>query len=87
MNKIEIYDHIYVFCGNLAEFKYILRVCEEQWLKQIQQGKVHYISDVRELKGVPPARVFLYGTWYDRPDFQVIDAELKARGHQILKLR
>ena len=80
-------DDIFVAAGNLHQFQICMNEAQEKWKEEIKLHKVHYVSEAEILRGRPPARVFLYGTYFKRYDWAEIEKEINDGGHRQLLLR
>lgn len=78
---------IFVVAGNRKQFETLCAAAQKPWKKELQNRQVHYIEDYREIDGVPPSRVFLYGTYKRRPDWSIINYMLKQGRHRLLEIR
>lgn len=79
---------IFVVAGNHREFQHFLMNSFKEWERQgLTVKQIHYVSHPDELDGVHGARVFLYGTYFKRPDWPTLQAQLKTGDNRPLLIR
>ena len=78
---------IYVVALNSKEYGYFLNQSHQELDKELKRKSVRYVHDHRELEMIPPARVFLWGQYFKRPDWPLIEEIIKRRGHRQLLIR
>lgn len=73
-------EAIFVIAGNFSQYAYFKKCLEE---KMYDEGIVYnatqitYISDIRYLLGRRNIHGYKVGTWYDRPDIDEIELQLR----------
>lgn len=78
---------IFVVAGNRAQYDKLLDEAQEQWKNEIRNRQVHFVESWETLKGIHGARVFCYGSYFRRRDWERIEAEIEAGGHRKLLIR
>lgn len=78
---------IFVVAGNLREYNNLVNQAHEQWDYELKNRMVHYVSHPEILQSWRGCRVFLYGTYFKRPDFELIEQIIRDNGYRRLLIR
>lgn len=78
---------IFVVAGNYAQYLHLINEAQEQWKKELENKQVHYVDNWEMLRGIKGARVFCYGSYFKRPDWEMIEREIRQGGHRRLLIR
>lgn len=78
---------IFVVAGNHREFHNLIGHAHVQWDYELKNKMVHYVSSALQLEHVHGARVFVYGTYFKRKDWELIEALIQSGGNRKLLIR
>lgn len=78
---------IFVVAGNHREYQNLLASAYEQWDYELKNKMVHEVIHPDVLRGWHGCRVFLYGTYFKRLDFEVIEQVIRDNGCRKLLIR
>lgn len=78
---------IFVVAGSKKEFDNLCTHAAEQWNRELRNKQVHYVEDASDLEMADSARVFCYGTYHQRPDWETIYYKIVEGGHRMLRIR
>ncbi len=79
---------IFVVAGTYQQFLNLCSIAQQPWGRELKNKQVHYINHPDDLDGVPVGvRMFLYGTYQRRDDWETIRERLLQAGHRVLTMR
>lgn len=78
---------IFIVAGDRRQFDWLCDHAQEFWKDELRQKRVHYVAHARDLVLKKTARVFLYGTYEKRPDWDDIKLQIALNNHRALPIR
>lgn len=78
---------IFVVCQTKTQYENLIVAARIPWDFEIKHKMVHFVEDASDLNGIPPSRVFLFGSYFKRRDWQRIEESILANKHMKLKCR
>ena len=78
---------IFVVAGSHREYVNLVNIAQQTWDFELNRKMVHYVNEPFDLEGIHGARVFLYGTYFKRRDYDLIEQVIRRNSHRPLLIR
>lgn len=78
---------IWVVAYTRKQFDMLCGMASEWWDFELKNRMVRYVEDSEQLRGLKPCRVFVFGSYFKRADWQKIYEEILINKHIMLKIR
>lgn len=78
---------IFVVSWTKKQYASLLIQAQEFWNSELKNKQVHYVDSPEVLRGVHGARVFLYGSYFKRDDWNEIEGIIVKNKLRTLLIR